>query len=69
VKTLAGLFCDNGSPRLSLGRVAFWLTFAPFLYQLVAAGDVATLERVVWVLLGYASGTKVADAVKAVRGP
>ena len=68
MKALLGLVCDSGSSRVSLGRVAFWLTFAPFLYMLVSAGDVATLERVVWVLLGYASGTKVADAVKTIRG-
>ncbi len=69
MKSLLGLVCDNGSSRASLGRVAFWLTFAPLVYMLVSSGDVGTLERVVWVLLGYASGTKVADAVKAVRAP
>jgi len=60
MKALLGLVADAGSDRVSLGRVAFWCAFVPLVVELVLSKDVASLERVVYVLLGYATGTKVA---------
>ena len=66
---LSGLFSEDSGKTMSLGRMAFWVTFGISIYMwLTGQNLLSSHENMLWITLGYNFGKKGMDVMKLRAG-
>lgn len=62
---LSGLVVENGSNKMSLGRISWWIIFGAASKILISGGDITSNHlTILLILAGYNMGKKAIDKFK-----